>query len=96
MKKRYQVTLTEDAVNRFQKLVEKLNMPRSSMSSMLDDALKGCVTNMEKWVKQGKVSMVDLFAMVGEQIDQINEEEKANDAKAANQSKAPAKTRKKT
>ena len=75
MKKRYQVSLTEDTVNRFQKIREKLNLPSSAMSAMLDDSLKSCVDNMEKWVKQGKVSMVDLFAAIGESIDQINNNE---------------------
>ena len=72
MKKRYQVTLTEDTVNRFQGLREKLNLPSSAMSAMLDDSLKSCVDNMEKWVKQGKVSMVDLFAAIGESLDQMD------------------------
>jgi hypothetical protein len=71
MKKRYQVTLTEDTVTRFQMLREKLNLPSSAMSAMLDDSLKSCVDNMEKWVKNGKVSMVDLFAAIGESLDQL-------------------------
>lgn len=80
MKKRYQLTLTEENVNRFQAIAEKLKMPKSTMSAMLDESLASLVKNMEKWVSQGKVSMVDLFAMIGEQLDELSKEEKQDAA----------------
>lgn len=92
MKKRYQVTLTEETVKRFQALAEKLKMPKGIMSTVLDDALESVLDSMERFAaKGGKLTMADLFTAIGEQIDSLTEEVKQNAANA--EQKAPAKKR---
>lgn len=81
MKKRYQVTLTEETVTRFQALAERMKMPRGIMSTVLDDSLQAVTESMEKFAaKGGKLTVADLFTAIGEQIDkQMEEEERATD-----------------
>ena len=69
-KKRYQVTLTEENVVRFQNLSITLNLPVSSMSLMLDDMLRNVVGSMEKLTKKGNVSLADMFKVIGEQLEE--------------------------
>lgn len=88
MKKRYQLTLTEENVNRFQAIAEQLKMPKSTMSSMLDESLAALVKNMEKWMAQGKVTMVDLFTTIGEQLDELSQEGKQDDQKQPEKKKS--------
>lgn len=77
MKKRYQVTLTEETVKRFQALAERLKMPKGIMSTVLDDSLLAVTDSMEKFAaKGGKLTIADLFTAIGEQVDRIAEEEK--------------------
>lgn len=73
-KKRYQVTLTEDSVTRLHGVLARLNLPKSTMSTMLDEALTGMVGNMEKWLDKGNVTITDLFLAIGEQVEKLNEE----------------------
>lgn len=78
MKKRYQVTLTEETVNRFQALAGRLKMPKGIMSTVLDDALVNILESMEKFETaakgKGQVTIGDLFKVIGEQMDKITEE----------------------
>lgn len=90
-KKRYQITLTEDSVKRFQALAARIGMPKSMMSSALDDALRTLVESMEKFEKKGKVTITDLFTAIGEHLDQINEEVKQDAADGGQE--APAEKR---
>lgn len=93
MKKRYQVTLTEETVLRFQSLIAKLKMPKGIMSTVLDESLSTVTESMEKFAaKGGKLTIGDLFTAVGEQIDKITEEQNAKDGGQA----LPAEKRQKT
>lgn len=84
-KKRYQVTLTEENVLRFQKLAGTMNLPVSSMSLMLDDMLANVVGSMEKFMKKGNVTFADLFKVIGEQLEEgeKHDEEKVDGKKKA-------------
>lgn len=80
MKKRYQVTLTEETVVRFQSIIEKMKMPKGVMSTVLDESLLSVTESMEKFVsKSGKLTIGDLFTAIGEQLDKITEEGHAKD-----------------
>lgn len=74
-KKRYQLTLTQSTVERFQNLERDMNMPQGSMSSVLDDALLKIVITMEKFKARGRAGFADLFYIIGEELDEIQEAE---------------------
>lgn len=82
MKKRFQVTLTAENVNRFQALAEKMRMPKGIMSTVLDESLLNVTESMEKFAaKGGKLTIADLFTVIGEQLEKITEEEDAKDGR---------------
>jgi len=78
MKKRYQLSLTQENVERFKICAKQLNLPYSAMSSMVDDLLGNTVASMEKFMKKGKPTLADLFTVIGEQLEEL-EEDKAHE-----------------
>lgn len=94
MKKRYQVALTVDHVTRFQQLSLKLGMPKSVMSTVLDDSLKTVTESMEKMMEfhsSGKtLTLGAVFTELGRQMDKMESEEKI-DVESSPKTKAVAK-----
>lgn len=75
-KKRYQLTLTQSTVERFQDLEREMNMPQGSMSAVMDDSLLQIVKTIEKLKSRGRgANLADLFHIIGEQLDEIQEDE---------------------
>jgi hypothetical protein len=74
VKKRYQVTLTESDVQVFQGHVKRLGLNPATLSLVVDDLIR----EMNKWFMKaqetGKLSMSDLFAFMGESIEQAMKE----------------------
>jgi hypothetical protein len=92
MQKRYQVSLTEENVQRFRAIAEKLRMPKlRAMSNVLDDSLRQIVESMEKFVEKGNPTLADLFKEIGRQMEGIEEEEKSLNVKPAPKTKVVAK-----
>lgn len=79
-KKRYQITLTQATVEKFQKLAEEMNMPQGTMSIILDEALEKVTDTIAKLKAKGTCTFGDLFQLIGESIDDLQKEE-ANDQK---------------
>lgn len=73
-KKRYQVTLTQATVEKFQKLEKEMGMPMGTMSSVLDESLSKVVSSIEKFRARGRVTFADLFHVIGEEMDKIQDE----------------------
>jgi len=85
-KKRYQVTLTIETVERFRRLEKAMHMPASTMSLLLDEALERTTRSIEKFREKGSVSFADLFHLIGEEFDKI-EKEVEEDAKPSRKTK---------
>lgn len=80
-KKRYQITLTQETVEEFQALAEEMNMPRGTMSNILDESLLKTLKAIKKFRARKSATFADLFAVIGEELDELNEEVKQDDAK---------------
>lgn len=81
MKKRYAIELTVENYERFLAVATKIGMPRKAIHSIIDESFAAVITSMEKFANKGKVTMADLFTMIGEQLDEIQTEEvKRNEA----------------
>jgi len=76
-KRRYAITLTVEHVNRFRKLSEHLGMPPSTLSRALDEFLDGLTKSMEEFrerhASSGKLTLGDLFEVVGQQLNEKEE-----------------------
>jgi len=90
-KKRYQLTLTEENVNEFNKIAEEMKLPQGTLSLYLDDAVLKINQSIRKFQARGKVSFVDLFSVIGEGLDEIQEEVKKHDAQKTPSGKNPSK-----
>lgn len=73
-KKRYQITLTIATVERFRRLEKAMGMPAPTMSLLLDEALEKTTSSIEKFREKGSATFVDLFHMIGEEMDKIQNE----------------------
>lgn len=77
-KKRYAITLTMEHVNRFRKLSADLGLSPSMMSRALDEALESITGSMEQFkarhAASGKLTLGDLFEVVGQQLNEKEEE----------------------
>lgn len=82
-KKRYQVTLTQETVERFKALSEEMNMPQGTMSSILDESLSKAVKVFGQLKAKGKVGFADMFHLIGETFDEIQEDEQKGKTKKA-------------
>lgn len=80
-KKRYQLTLTEDNVNEFNKIAEEMKLPQGTLSLYLDDAVLKINDVIRKFQARGSSSFADLFTVIGEGLDEIQKEVADNDKK---------------
>lgn len=78
-KKRYQVTLTKATVEDFQKIAKEMGIPLSVMSQVLDESLQKVTSSIKKFRERGSATFADLFQLIGEEVDKINEEVKENE-----------------
>ena len=88
MRKRYMFTLTAENVEKFQKLVKDARLPNSTLSSTIDDFLRDIIPVMERATSAGRFSVVDMFRVMGEQVQSIIEEEKRDAEKRKEEEKA--------
>lgn len=88
-KKRISITVTESVVTRFQTICKEGNLPPATLSRSIDDFLKGMVDVLERARKAGKFTISDWFALMGEQMELLQEEKP--DVKQTPKTKALAK-----
>lgn len=70
MKKRYNLTLTQENVEKFQALCKQGGLPPVTLSLAVDDFLRDIAPVMEKATETGKFSVVDFFQFLGQQVEQ--------------------------
>lgn len=75
MKKRYQLTLTVDNVNAFKAALKKANFPPSVLSSAVDDFLRDMAKTVDKCATKGSFTFIDFFTTLGEQVQDLVQEE---------------------
>lgn len=73
-KKRYMFTLTEAQMERTQALMKELKLPAAMLSSLLDEAVGLFEKQLTTLKNTGGFTMRDLFSMVGEQMESLEEE----------------------
>lgn len=84
MKKRYQITLTVENVERFQRIAKLLNMGQNAMSRTLDDSLMSMAQTFEalynQGMKKGKVTMADMFQAIADELErqEVHEDKTVN------------------
>jgi len=83
-KKRYQLALEEQVVKEFQEAAGALGFNRNVMSAVCNAALKKTSEIFRRAKQKDGFTMIDLFSMVGEEMESINnieKGEKGNDEK---------------
>lgn len=77
MKKRYMFTLDKENVERYRELCRELLMPPAQTISMaIDDFIRSMIPMMEHAAKTGKISVVDFFTYLGEQVQAVQNNER--------------------
>lgn len=75
-KKRYNVSLTPQIVDRFQSLVREIGLPQSTMSTAIDDFLKDMCEVFQTAKDQGSMQISDIFKVMGKQVELVLEDER--------------------
>lgn len=75
-KKRYSVTLTPGHVDRFRSLCKRLHLPENTMSNAFDDILVTLSETFETALDKGTLSIGDLFKVMGQQMELLEETNK--------------------
>jgi len=88
-KKRIMITVTESVVTRFQTICKETNLPPATLSRAIDDFLKGMVDVLEIARSRGRFTIRDMFTMMGEQMQLIEEDK--TDVKPTPKNKGMAK-----
>jgi len=76
-KRRYQLALDENDVNEFRKVADSLGFPKSVMSSICNEAIKKTCAIFKKAKEKNGLTMIDLFSMIGEEMEEMQNEEPA-------------------
>lgn len=79
MKRRFSLTLTPENVAAFKAALKRNSMPPNVLSSAVDDFIKEMAVTLNKCADKGSVNFLDFFTMLGEQVQQVVNEEKAHD-----------------
>ena len=79
-KRRYNVTLTPANVDRLHAIMKKIGLPPSTLSHFIDDQLPTLAATFEAAYLKGSMEISDLFVLLGNQM-QLLEEDKKNDQK---------------
>jgi len=90
-KQRYSVTLTPANVHRLQAIMAKIGLPPSTMSHFIDDQLPTLAATFEAAYAKGSMSTADLFVLLGNQMQLLEEEEKNDQKKIHAPTSTPAK-----
>jgi hypothetical protein len=64
-KKRYNVTLTESSVDRFQSLRKQLGLPLNTLSNACDDIICNLSDTFQMALDKGTIELSDLFKVMG-------------------------------
>lgn len=72
-KKRYMVSLTPSVVDRFQQLARELGMPRNTLSSACEDAVRNITEVFQTAKDKGVIGLDDLYRVLGRQLDLLEE-----------------------
>lgn len=75
-KKRYQLSLTPSNVDRFQRLIKRMNLPPSTMSQACDDVIRSLSETFEAALDKGSFEVSDLMKLMGQQMELIETDEK--------------------
>jgi hypothetical protein len=75
MKKRHTLTLTEEHVVKFQEFCKEARLPPATLSNAVDDFIKEMVEMFDKVKATGKLTIRDIFELMGKQIELIQEEQ---------------------
>lgn len=75
-KKRYNLTLTESNVERFQGYVREFGLSPNTMSRACDDILRDLNDIFQDAKEKGKFGIDDLFRVMGTQLQLLQEEER--------------------
>jgi alcohol dehydrogenase class IV len=68
MIKRYQLSLTQENVDKFRELSRKIGMPDRFLSTSVDAYIGEMDKMMEKALAKGKITISDMFMQMGESI----------------------------
>lgn len=75
-KKRYLVSLTVSNVERFQSLCRDIGLPPGTMSNACDDIIRDLCDVFQEAKDTGKMSINDIFRLMGKQMELLMEEER--------------------
>lgn len=76
MKKRYWLSLTSETVAEFQNITKSMGMPQGIMSTVCDQAISEILKVLKKAQSKGTLTITDLFTMMGEHLENIQQEGK--------------------
>lgn len=79
MLKRYYLSLDQEAVEEFQKHCTQFGLQRGQLSASCNDTIREMNTMFRRCQENGKFTVKDLFAMIGENIIKSIEEEGKNE-----------------
>lgn len=92
MKKRYQLTLTRENVEKFQDIANRLNMPQNILSYTVDEYLLNLSEAMESLLETDSITAGDFFTVLGNQLKKL--EVQQNDEAKVHEGKEKKKNRK--
>lgn len=93
-KSRFTFTLTTENVRTFQKLMKQGNLPPATLSNAVDDFIRDMNKVITKAMAQGSFSLKDMFHLMGDQLELLQNEEGKNDEKPTPETKRMAKKHK--
>jgi len=76
MKKRYMFTLNQENVETLQGLVKEYGLPPGTLSNIVDDSIRQVAKVFLAARSNGTFTIKDIFAMAGEQMELIQNEER--------------------
>lgn len=76
MKKRYQLTLTSDLVDEFQRLSREMGMPPGFLSSSIDEYLVQITDVLKTIVDKKKFTLKDMFQFMSDQLEDLDDDKK--------------------
>jgi len=77
-RKRIAITVDEKNLNRFLSLCNEFGMPRTTISSVCNDALHEVANVLQAAKSQGTFGISDIFKLMGKQVELIMDEERKN------------------
>lgn len=81
VKKRVMLTLTAENVERFQNHCRANGLPLGTLSASVDEFLRDILKVVDRAVDTGKFGMRDMFEMMGDTIEKLQEGDSVNEKK---------------